>query len=518
MVELFELIDNFYEQALNRAFIAAGAGLLLALAFPTWGQVWLLPVAFLPLYGALYYGESLAESFRTGFIFGFVFYLFHVYWFYSFAPPVLPLILLCLGLYTGFWALVGYYFNRSVFVLTAGWIGLEWLLEWGLFGQNYFAFPWSRLATALAAYPLLIQPVRWLGEYLWGGLWVLTALAGARLLITGRRKFCFFTCLLVLVVLLAGGYWFQLETQLEPADRSALLVQPNVSSVSSRPRPAQLQLRRLQQATVTAARHGDLVVWPETVLVRPSFKIEADRARWPGNVFRGFVEQLVGEERDLLTGVTFKDSRPRQLNYLNGAILVDSAGEITGFYTKRLPVPGGEHLPMMGQWEWVYKLGRLAGTHGYRAGRQGGPVSLEVGDETWQVAVQICFEDAFSSYVRSQVNRGANLLVNISNDSWSRSWASHVQHGYRARLRAVETGRMVLRCGNTGITAFIDPLGRFVKYLPPYQQGAVRSELIKPLSRPLYTRWGGWLTLAGIVVCLGFGWLFDFELSSKLRG
>ncbi len=504
MVYLSAILNNFHEQSLNRAIGAAIAGLLLGLAFPAWGQLWLFPFAFLPLYWALSRAETFFESFRLGFIFGFIFYLVHAYWFYSYAPPVLFLVLSALGVYLGGWALVGSYFNDSIFVYTAGWIGLEWLLEWGLFGQYYVAFPWSRLATALAAYPFLIQPVRWLGEYLWGGLWLLTVLAAARILLTGENKRTFIFAFLLLICFLSAGYYFQLTTGLKKAGRSVLLIQPNVSSVGNYRFPGRLQLRRLQESTINYARAGDYVIWPETVLVRPSFKIKAGQARWPGAGFKELLGQTIRNKQiDLLTGVTFKDPQPQKLDYLNGAVQISSAGVITGFYTKRIPVPGGEHLPMMGRWDWVYSLGRMAGTHGYRAGRRGGLVPLAVGGETWRVAIQICYEDAFSSYVRAQVNNGADLLVNISNDSWSRSRASHLQHGYRARLRAVETGRMVLRCGNTGISALIDPLGRFIEYLPPYRRGHLRGSLIRPLPRPLYTRWGDWLTAAGIILLLG---------------
>ncbi len=486
--------------------MALAGGIISGLAYPPWGFYLLVPVGFMLLYLAVDRAGSWLEAGRSGLLFGIVFYLLHTYWFYSYSPLVLPLILSVLGLYFALWAVVLRLSKGSLYIAVAGWIGVEWLLEVGLFGQRFVAFPWSRIAMALAARTELIQPVRWMGEYLWGGLWLFTALAFAAWLTDKcRLRTVILSGTVLLIFLIAGFYGFySMPPQL--TEREVLIVQPDVSSVDPAiASPGELQRQRLAVLTLAGAQPGDLVVWPETVLVRPSFRVSDQQLEWPDIGFKNFIEQVTNRQFDIFLGATVYDPKPRELDYLNAALLVDRDLDIAGFYTKRIPVPGGEYFPLMGRYGWLERLARRTGTHGYRPGKKGGLIELESASELTKIGVQICYESAFNSLVRNQVKAGADLLITISNDSWSRSRASHVQHGYQARMRAVETARPLLRAGNTGVSAIIGPRGRFISYLSPYQQGTIRARLPEPQQIPFYTRYGDWVTLAAVLILLLLG-------------
>ncbi len=494
-------VEEWVDRPYHRPVLIASAGVLGGLCYPPVGWVWLLPVAFVLLYAGLQ-GTIPRRAARLGFAFGTVFYLVHTYWFASFHPLALPFVLLVLGLWHAIWAWGVVRLGSNPWIMAGGWMVLEWILT-----RGYLAFPWSRVAAAFSPYPLWIQPVAFVGEVAWGGLLVAMFFLIGRFLLRSRGSKELVAAVLSVLLLLGAG-WIRMEwTPVNFTSRNVLLVQPDVRSRYNPDSDRSTQLKVLTRITARRARPGDLVVWPETTVLGQPLSIADGGLEWSRQRrWREFFQRLVRDRFELLFGTTFYDPKPQRLDRLNGAVLLGADLRPRGYYTKRIPVPGGEHLPLMGRWNWVRRLGRMAGTLGYRAGRKGGLIPLEVANESWQIGVQICFEDAFSGYVRQQVSRGADLLVNLSNDSWSRSTASHLQHFYRARIRAVETGRMMLRNGNTGVSALIDPLGRIQDQLGPWRRGVVRGRLARPLQPPLYTRWGDWITLL-VAGALGIrGW------------
>ncbi|MFP4687856.1 MAG: apolipoprotein N-acyltransferase, partial [bacterium] len=414
----------FIEQSIStfrrRLYSVIFAGFLLGLAYPPWGLWFLIIPAFALLYIALSGVETRFSFLKLGFIFGFVFYLVHCYWLVSFHPLALPAALVYIALWIMLWAFIASYLNKNPFYYAASWIFMEWLL-----GLGYFAFPWSRIATALAAQPLLIQPVAFSGELFWGGLWVLCGLLLGAVLLNYYTYKYLLAVIILLTLFFAGGVYRSNEVELEFYETPALIIQHNVSSFPIRIGVFENQYENLVSITERRADRGQLIIWPETS-IGISFGIDlSGKPSWPSEEWKEKLLALIPSRSALLSGVIFYEPHPTKLDVLNGAVLLDSRRDIAGYYTKRKPVPVGEHLPLMGRWKWVYNLGRLLGTHGYRPGDRGGLIEFESDTESIKIAVQICFEDAFPSYVRGQVLNGADLLVNISNDSWSRSRASH---------------------------------------------------------------------------------------------
>lgn len=510
MATIPSLVATIQRSSFNRLISVSVAGLLLGLCFPPYYLWPLMLPAFLIFYWSLQETGGW-PAFRLGFLFAAIFYLLHTYWFASFHPLALPFMLIWLGLIHGLytWGVTRYEWNP----LTAacGWLITQWFI-----GVGYHGFPWSRLATALATVPETIQPVRYLGELGWGALIVLFCFSLAESLY--RWEYVWLTLGLVVCLGLGvgEGYVRYNFDQVTRTGRRVMLVQPNVASGDMSNDPA-AQLRRVNRLTKKHAEPGDLVVWPETVVIREPFSIDGDSLRWRSARWRGFFTNLLDPGYSLFFGVRFTDPKPGHLPRLNGGVMLDSSAHPVSFYTKRRPVPGGEHLPLMGSVSLVRKLGRALGTLGYRAGEVGGLNQVEVNGEAWQAGIQICFEDAFAPHVLDQVNRGADLLINISNDSWSRSSASHWQHFFRSRVRAIETGRMVLRNGNTGVSALVDPFGRTSEILLPYEKGVVRGRLVAPTDRPLYVYLGNWITMVMGLVLGGCGIYVARQSSNKRR-
>ena len=125
--------------------------------------------------------------------------------------------------------------------------------------------------------------------------------------------------------------------------------------------------------------------------------------------------------------------------------------------------------------------------------------------------VSICFEIAFPNLVRQPVNRGANFLVNITNDAWFGKSAASYQHMAMGVLRAVENRVPIVRAANTGISGTIDPDGRMRQRTELFQEALVLTR-IAPASGPrsFYSRHGDVFSYACLVLtglmAAGFFW------------
>jgi apolipoprotein N-acyltransferase len=435
---------------------------------------------------------------------GVVFYLLHTYWFLSFNPLALPAVLLVAVLYFGAWGYLLRWTGLNAWYAAAGWMMVQWVIASG-----FLAFPWSRLATALAAQPVLIQPVRLYGELLYGGLIVLFGFGLVEAV--NRRGW---SALLVSFVLLASGIGWgsyrYYETDVTATDRAVTLVQPNViSTLGGAPSRGPSQQVVIERLTRSIDKRDRLIIWPESVIKPYVFELTGSGSslRYRAEKHRWKYDLLLAEGTRLLSGLRVFDPKKNKLDYLNGAVLLDAAGNSQSFYTKRIMVPVGEYIPGMGEYEIIEHFGRAIGTLGYRSGDVGGLISLDRHGRTLKAAVQICFEDAFPNYVYGQVRRGGDLLVNLSNDSWSRSTAAHWQHFYRAKLQAVATGRTMLRNGNTGVSAVVDPLGRVRSILPPFERGVLRGTIFEPLPISFIVKYNSLITYSGLFGLLALGWL-----------
>ena len=117
----------------------------------------------------------------------------------------------------------------------------------------------------------------------------------------------------------------------------------------------------------------------------------------------------------------------------------------------------------------------------------------------------ICFEDVFGYISRRFVREGAQVIVNLTNDSWSGSSTAEMQHSAMAVFRAIENRRTVIRSTNSGITCTIEPDGRMTSMLEPFTEGYLVHEVpVYDEETTLYTRWGDYFA----IICLALSGLF----------
>ena len=173
---------------------------------------------------------------------------------------------------------------------------------------------------------------------------------------------------------------------------------------------------------------------------------------------------------------------------LNSALLLDENGNRVSRYDKVNLVPFGEFVP------WPFGLITEK-------------VSTEAGDfapgstivvsrvEGHSVATFICYESVFPGYIRRFAESGAEVLFNISNDSWFGKTAARYQHLLIVRMRAAENDRWIVRATNDGISGVVDPAGRPGQALPEYQEASARVQYGYVSDRTFYTKHGDWFVL-----------------------
>ncbi|GHV76585.1 apolipoprotein N-acyltransferase 1 [Spirochaetia bacterium] len=270
-------------------------------------------------------------------------------------------------------------------------------------------------------------------------------------------------------------------------------------------------LKRLSLEAVAAEPKPDMVVWSETAFV--------PRIYWH-TVYRDDPEswQLVKELLAFLDTqdvpyIIGNDDARREINPQGvwervdyNAVMLFEGKENTRLYRKLHLVPFTEHFPYEKQLPWVYTALKNADTHFWEKGD-----TATVFDAAGvKFSTPICFEDTFGYLSRDFVRGGAEIIVNLSNDAWSKSVPAQMQHLSMAVFRAVENSRSMVRSTSSGQTCAIDPNGRILAMAEPFTEARLTVEVPVITRETLYTRWGDlWAKLftlaAAIVLILGIG-------------
>ena len=227
-----------------------------------------------------------------------------------------------------------------------------------------------------------------------------------------------------------------------------------------------------------ASRRPDLVVWPETATpfyfaASPKLtRMVTDAVRQAGTY--------------LLAGSPSVDMEQGRQAYYNSAHLVTPEGHAGARYDKVHLVPFGEYVPFKCILSFAGKM--VAQVGDFSAGEKGRTLGWKEGRAP--IGVQICFEIIFPGLSRSLAKNGAGMLVNLTNDAWFGRTSAAYQHFSMAVFRAVENRRSLVRCANTGISGFIDPVGRVVVQTPLFEDAVVDQNVPELRQTSIYTRFG----------------------------
>ncbi|WP_083922369.1 apolipoprotein N-acyltransferase [Deinococcus aquatilis] len=447
------------------------------------------PLAAVPL-AVLHARLASSTGLRSAAARSFVFALFFFAWFLAWLPQSLAQ---TLGVAGGFltagvipaaalvwtlglslvWRVTG---SWTLLALPFGWV----VMEWGR-TQGPLAFPWGAPGYALTNSPM----AQWASV---GGVSLLTLLVTATASVLAGSLSSSRRARLPLlgsagVLWLLGWTWglgqlASTPSSPRPSLREALLVQGNMDPrAKARGRsPAELQTYLSLTASALARTAADLVIWPETASpVSPSDPVLARAvSTWGVPFITGAPGDVPGEARNSAYGVTAARTERQD---------------------KRVLVPFGEVLPFERPLRSLYTpLLAALGLPGYTSLTAGRLTTLlPLGAA--QVGVSICYESVFPALSAAAVRQGANLLVVISNDAWFGRGSGAEQHFQMGRIRAIETRRALLRAGNDGISASIDPWGQVMFRAPRGIRGAFAAPYRLWTGRSLYVMWGEWVTV-----------------------
>jgi len=471
--------------------IASGAAGVLAFAPVGWFPV---GVAALAVLFHHWLSDTPRRAFVHGGLFGIGYFGAGVSWVYvsvhtygHVAAPVSALVaallILLLSVYP---ALLGFLLRRYLpatgwgvlaGAMPAGWVLAEWLRGWLFTG-----FPWLDLGASQVDGPLAgYLPL--LGEY--GASWLAAVSAGLLLaLLHGRRRI---PSLLLLVAVWTGGYLLGRVDWVQPRGDTLTvsLIQGNVAQEQKwLPENMQATLDLYEKLTFDGPAAG-LVVWPETAI--PAFYHEVDEGYLPV-----IEERLAQRHASLLTGIPVLDRE--SWKYYNAILALN--GE-QALYFKQHLVAFGEYLPL--RWLIGDTLDALAVPNAdFTPGTAGQPLLQAAG---YPVGTSICFEVAFGRLIAAAVPEAA-LLVNVSNDGWFGDSLAPHQHLEIARVRALETGRPLLRATNTGVSAIIDHHGRIVARSPQFSQAVVHGSVLPMQGSTPFVRFGNGPVLVLALLCL----------------
>ena len=170
------------------------------------------------------------------------------------------------------------------------------------------------------------------------------------------------------------------------------------------------------------------------------------------------------------------------------------------YYGKSHPVPLAENIPF-----WNISFVRSffknvigINNQGWTIGKSSIIFELPLKEGGYvSFGAPICFEDSFPYIARNFIKNGADILINLSNDSWSKTVSGETQHLAAARLRTIETRRTLIRSTNAGVTTVIDPWGRMNYTLPLFQADTVTAQIpiYEYKGYTVYTILGNWFPI-----------------------
>ncbi len=263
------------------------------------------------------------------------------------------------------------------------------------------------------------------------------------------------------------------------------------------------------------ARYRDVVIDRFVGLTRQGLEKygRADFAVWPETAFPEIIEEptlsspypfklrqyVTAMNTKLITGGYSVLANTRLVT--NSFFILDEHGQwMVPPYHKTILLAFGEYIPFADYFPKVREMLPMVGAFG----RGPGPSVLDAGD--LRIGAQICYEGLFDWFTRALANKGAQVLVNLTNDSWYGTYQEPFQHGWMTLARAIEVRRPLVRSTNTGISTVILANGQILERGPLHQEWFYLYDV--PYNREpratIFMSWGFWLFPAAMLLSLIF--------------
>ena len=177
------------------------------------------------------------------------------------------------------------------------------------------------------------------------------------------------------------------------------------------------------------------------------------------------------------------DSNPENANTFNSVLLLDEKAHILAIYDKMHRVPFGEYVPFSDLYPWLREAVGL----GRDLTPGNVPFVFKLAKGT-KAGVNICFEDVFPAISRAFVQKGANMLMTVTNDCWYNHSCGAEQHTAHVVFRAVENRRPFMRSGNNSHTLMVTPAGKIMGQITA--NDSVFTQDYQAYEIPVFDGWG----------------------------
>ena len=269
-------------------------------------------------------------------------------------------------------------------------------------------------------------------------------------------------------------------------------------------------LQRLSNEALAESSEIDFVVWPETAFVpRINYHYYNREDRSRTNLVNSLLTYIDSKDVPFIIGSDegvmgySASGRYELLDY--NAVLAFIPGEnvippTPETYRKMHLVPFTESFPFEKQLPTIYNILVEQDVHLWEQGTE--VVVFDI--DGLKFGTPICFEDTFGYIGRRYVLNGAQAIINLSNDAWSRSLACQYQHLSMAVFRSVENRIPSARATSSGQTVFIDPNGVVVQMAEPFTETYLIGTIpVRDMTKKtLYTLWGDYVGIIFSILAL----------------
>ncbi len=500
------------------------SSILFALAFPSLVSKWgIAPIAFVSIIPVFIVVHT--SSWKTiapyGAFYGYITYGIFNYWLSTFHPLAIVIVPSIYAIYFlilfPILKLADKLFPKNGYLVQAlCWIAYEYFRTKGFLGYSYgiigysmfTLLPFIQIASIAGVWGvsfLVILPSAYLGNALKNGM------RGFHNFFKFHRIDAYIYGGLILLNLVFG-FIVMTDYSDVPVWKVAL-IQHNSDTWKGGIRAYERNFHTLRDLSLEAVKKNpDIVIWSETSFV-PGVdwhsRYRTDSARFAlVKDLKDFlatqkVPYLLGNDDGQLADPNLppvlSNGTYNRVDY--NAVLLYEDGQLKTTYRKLHLVPFTENFPYKEALPGMYKFLISKDFHFWKKGTE----YTVFETEGVKFSTPICFEDVFGYLSRAFVNHGAQVIVNLTNDSWSGSLPSQMQHMGIAVFRAIENRRSVVRSSNSGMTCIIDPDGRIVSLLEPFKSDYLVGDVPVYTDRStVYTLLGDWFAIVSIFLAGAF--------------
>ncbi len=460
---IFPLSKQFTDYII--CFIAGG---IASLAFAPYKFSILIFLSLAIFFLYIFNNRKNNSCFSYGYFYGLGFFGFGFYWLYisiNLFGGVNLIAAYCItAVMVGFHALFPAFFCLIItkylkrhsdfsllFLIPALWTLFEWSRTWFLTGFPWLAVGYTQTENFLSSYATI------LGVY-GVSFFIVTIASAIAYLAHGKKILASF---LITICIICSAFGLQTVQWTEDKNHSlnVALLQAGIKQENKWKEEYRQKTIDLYYALSEEHWNKDLILWPETAL--PFFYHQGTE------VINKLSKKAKTTNTELLVGIPYSD--PDSRKYYNSII---SIGLSEGIYLKKHLVPFGEYLPLDKYIRPILNALSIPMSN-FSSGQQDKPL---IKHNDYYVGLSICYEDVFGEEVIDALPE-ANILVNVSNDAWFGDSSAPHQHLQMAQMRAIETGRYLLRATNNGVTAIINDKGKVVKQSPQFVAASLDAKV-----------------------------------------